>query len=120
MKKDPKIFLVHVLESIEAIEEYTKNLTKKEFAENRQAQDAVICRIQVIGEAIKNLPADLRKKYAHISWGKATGMRDVMIHDYFGIDIDIVWKTTKKDLPIFYKEIKKVYKDLGGQEKLVK
>ena len=47
-------------------------------------------------------------------------MRDVMVHDYFGIDKDIVWKTIKEDLPIFYKEIKKVYNDLGGQEKLIK
>ncbi len=109
MKKDPKIFLGHVLESIEAIESYTKNLTKNEFAESGQAQDAVIRRVEIIGEAVKNLPTDLRKKYAHISWSEAAGMRDVMIHDYFGVDINIVWKTTKEDLPVFYKEIKKVY-----------
>lgn len=120
MKKDPKIFLVHILESIEAINIYTKKLTKEEFAENGQAQDAVVCRIQVIGEAVKNLPAGLRKEYKHILWSKATGMRDVMIHDYFGIDINIVWKTIKEDLPVFQKEIKKVYDDIGGQEKLIK
>jgi len=120
MKKDPKIFLSHILESIEAIDLYTKKLTKEKFTENGQAQDAVICRIQVIGEAVKNLPVDLRKRYPHIHWSKATGMRDVMVHDYFGIDKNIVWKTIKNDLPIFYKEIKKVYNELGGQEKLIK
>jgi len=66
------------------------------------------------------LPMDLRKKHSHILWSKATGMRDVMVHDYFGIDIDIVWKTIKNDLPTFYKEIEKVYDDLGGQERLIK
>ncbi|MCX6789419.1 MAG: DUF86 domain-containing protein [Candidatus Gribaldobacteria bacterium] len=119
MKKDPKIFLSHILESIEAINSYTGKLTKKEFAENGLAQDAVICRIQVIGEAVKNLPAGLRREYKHILWSKATGMRDVMVHDYFGIDKDIVWKTIKEDLPTFQKEIQKVYKELGGQEKLI-
>lgn len=119
MKKDPKIFLSHILESIKAIDLYTGKLTKEEFAENGQARDAVICRIQVIGEAVKNLPANLRREYKHILWSKATGMRDVMVHDYFGIDINIVWKTIKNDLPTFQKEIEKVYKELGGQEKLI-
>ena len=120
MKKDPKIFLSHILESIEAINSYTENLTKEDFAENGQAQDAVVCRIQVIGEAVKNLPVTLRKKYNHIHWNKATGMRDVMAHDYFGIDKGIVWKTIKEDLPVFKKEIRKVYEELGGQEILLK
>ncbi len=120
MKKDPKIFLAHVLESIEMIETYMKNLTKNEFSENEQVQDAVVRRVGIIGEAVKNLPMDLRKKYKNIPWSKATGMRDVMVHDYFGIDINIVWKTTKEDLPVFYKEIKKVYDEMGGQEKLIK
>ncbi len=120
MKKDPKIFLSHILESIEAINSYTRKLTKEEFTENGQAQDAVVCRIQVIGEAVKNLPVALRKKYVCIHWSKATGMRDVMIHDYFSIDKDIVWKTIKEDLPVFQKEVQKVYNELGGQEKLVK
>ncbi len=120
MKKDPKIFLSHILESIEAINSYAGKLTKEEFTENGQAQDAVICRIQVIGEAVKNLSADLRKRYSQIHWSKATGMRDVMVHDYFGIDKNIVWKTIKEDLPTFQKEIEKIYKEIGGQEKLIK
>lgn len=106
MEKDPKIFLEHILESIEFIEEYTAGVSQAEFFKSRQKADAVIRRIEIIGEAAKNLPTNFRATANHIPWKQMTGMRDNLIHEYFGVDYDEVWQTVKEDLPALKKEIK--------------
>lgn len=105
MEKEPKIFLEHILESIEAILEYTAGISQAEFSETRQKVDAVTRRFEIIGEATKNLPANFRATATHIPWKQMTGMRDNLVHEYFGIDYDEVWKTIKEDLPALKKEI---------------
>ncbi len=108
MKKDPKILLFDILESIERIEEYTKNISKDKFFDNLQIQDAVVRRIGIIGEAVKNLPAPFRNKHPDIPWKKIAGTRDVIVHDYSGIDIDLVWEIVKKEAPALKKQISKL------------
>ena len=76
MRKDPKIFIDHILECIERIEEYTEGITKNEFLNSGQVQDAVIRRIEIIGEAIKNIPAKIKDRYPDIPWKQIAGMRD--------------------------------------------
>ncbi|MFC1612746.1 DUF86 domain-containing protein [Patescibacteria group bacterium] len=105
MKKDLNIFIEHILESITEIEKYTKNISCAKFLKTTQIQDAVIRRLEIIGEAVKNLPLSLKKQSPYIPWQKIAGLRDVLIHEYFGVDIDLVWKIIKKDLPKFKKEI---------------
>lgn len=105
MEKDPKIFLGHILERIEAIEEYTAGVSQAEFSRSRQKVDAVTRRIEIIGEATKNLPADFRATAIYIPWKQMTGMRDNLVHEYFGVDYDEVWQTIKVDLPALKKEI---------------
>jgi len=68
----------------------------------------VIRRLEIIGEAVKNLPADFKKKKSSIPWQNIAGMRDFLIHEYFGVDLDLVWQTVKKDLPEFKKQILKL------------
>lgn len=87
MKKDPKIFLEHILQSIEAIEDYVKDLTKDDFLNSPIVQDAVIRRIEIIGEASKNLPEDFKNEHPEVLWKDIAGMRDILIHKYFGIDL---------------------------------
>lgn len=99
MKKDPKIFVAHILESIEEIEKYSNHATRESFSKMKMMQDAIIRRIEIIGEATKNLPVPFRKKYSDIPWREMAGMRDILIHDYFGVNVSIVWRTIKKDLP---------------------
>jgi uncharacterized protein with HEPN domain len=105
MKKNPEIFLKHIIESIESIEKYTENISQDKFFESTRTQDAVVRRLEIIGEAVKNLPMSFRNKYPDIPWRKAAGMRDVLIHEYFGVDLALIWEIIKKDLPNFKKQI---------------
>lgn len=104
-KKNPKIFLEDILESIERIEQYTKNRTKNEFLDDYEKQDAIMKRLEVIGEAVKNIPIGVKKKYPEIPWKDMAGMRDVLIHEYFGILMERVWDTAKNDIPKLKKQI---------------
>lgn len=112
MKKDPKILLFDILDSIEKIEKYVKNVSEDDFFENIQIQDAIVRRIEIIGEAVKSLPISFRNKHTDIPWKKIAGTRDVLIHDYSGVDVDLVWKIIKKDIPKLKKQIKGLLKNL--------
>lgn len=108
MKRNPKIFLLDILESIEKIEKYTKGATEKKFLASDEMQDAVMKRLEVIGEAAKHIPERIKKEYPEIPWQKMGSMRNVLIHEYFGIVMKRVWDTTRKDLPKLKKQIAKL------------
>lgn len=111
MKKDSKPYLLDILESIDKVDTYLKDATKEDFFENTQLQDSVIRRFEIMGEAVKNIPEDLREKHKEILWKKMTGMRDVLIHDYTGVDLNLVWNTSKNKLPVLRKQVKKLLDD---------
>lgn len=111
MKKDPKIFLQHILESIERIEEFTKNISKEDFLKSTETQDAVIRRLEIIGEATKNLPEKFIQKYPEIPWGELARLRDKLIHGYFGVDLNLTFEIVNKDLPKLKKQISKIVKE---------
>ena len=108
MKKDYKVYLYHILESITAIEEFTKGVRRGNFLRERIVQDAVIRNLEIIGEASKKIPPSIRNKHAHIEWQKIAGMRDVLIHNYLGVDLDRVWNVLKKRLPQLKKDIQAI------------
>ncbi len=99
MKKDPKIFLTHILESIEEIEKNTTNLNEVEFFRNTTKQDAIIRRLEIIGEATKNLPKSFKNKHPEIEWRKVAGLRDVIVHEYFGLSLKLIWKIVQNNIP---------------------
>ena len=105
MKKNDSVYLHHVLNSIERIEEYTEGMEKGDFLSSNLVQDGTIRQIEIIGEATKNLSRDLRKKYAQVPWSDIAGMRDRLIHHYFGVNLKDVWYTVKVDIPALKNEI---------------
>jgi uncharacterized protein with HEPN domain len=116
MKKDPKIFIEHILQCIEHLEQYLKGITKKEFLASVQLQDSVIRRIEIIGEAVKNIPKQIKNKYPDIAWKEIAGMRDILIYEYFGVDLGLTWKVATKDVRQLKSRISKVKKDLERYE----
>lgn len=96
--KDEKVFLQNILEAIEKIESYTSS-GKEEFMKSTLIQDAVIRNLEIIGEATKNISQDIRDKNNKIPWKQMAGLRDVLIHDYMGISLKIVWNVVQNELP---------------------
>lgn len=96
--KDDRVFLAHIREAIARIESYTQD-GREGFLSDTKTQDAVVRNLEVIGEAVKNLFADLRAKYPDVPWGRIAGMRDVRIHEYFGVRLETVWNAVEHRLP---------------------
>lgn len=109
MKKEPLIFIEHILESINDIEDFTKNITTKEKLSGKKVvYEAVIRKIEVIGEAVKNIPKFFREKHSEIPWKAIAGMRDRLIHHYFDVDLNRVWIAVEKEIPELKKQIQEI------------
>jgi len=108
MKKADTVYLKHIRDAILRIEEYTKAVGYDDFIKNNLIQDGVIRQLEIIGEATKRLSTEFKNKYPQVPWKDVAGMRDKLIHDYLGVDIDAVWDTVKKDIPTLKKEVKKI------------
>ncbi|MBI4983229.1 DUF86 domain-containing protein [Candidatus Woesearchaeota archaeon] len=109
--KDETKYLIHILQSIELIEEFVLNLSKEDFKQNSEKQFAVIRGIEVIGEAVKNIPQTFKEKYPFIKWRDIAGTRDVLIHAYFSVDTDLIWDIVKRDLPLLKKQVNSLLRE---------
>jgi uncharacterized protein with HEPN domain len=112
MTRDPRIFIEHILACIELIENYLEGKSKSDFLGSIQLQDAVIRRVEIIGEAARNIPNDIKSRFTDIPWNEITGMRDILIHKYFGIDLELTWEVVEKDIPDLKERFLQIRKDL--------
>lgn len=105
MKRDVTLYLKDILECISLLEKYISGKTERDIEYDNQLRDAVIRRIEIIGEAAYQLPSAFKEKYSSIPWKDIVNMRNVLIHEYFGVYPDRVFKVIKEDLPILRKQI---------------
>lgn len=99
MARELDLYLQDIWDSLLAIENYLKGLSITEFQKNQQVQDAVVRRLEIMGEAAKNVDENFRNLHPDIPWKKIAGLRDILIHEYFGVNIDRVWEVVRKDFP---------------------
>ena len=110
MPKEYKVYLEDILTSIGAIQRYTKNMSFSQFSKKKIVVDAVIRNLEIIGEAVKRLPFEIRDKYPEVEWKKIAGLRDILIHEYSGISVKIVWDIVINKLPDLKISIKNIIK----------
>ena len=99
MQRAHDLYLKDILDAVRKIENYTENLSYEEFLKDELRQDGVVKNLEVIGEAVKNIPDDLRNKKPDVEWKKIAGLRDILTHEYFGINLEIVWDVIWNKIP---------------------
>ncbi len=107
-ERDATVYLYDILESCDRIIEYCQGISESDFYDSQEKQDAVFRRIQIIGDASKHIPENIRVKYQHIPWKKIAGMRDIVVHEYFGVTLAMVWRVVIKDIPVLQEQIAEV------------
>lgn len=118
MKKSPVIFLEHVLESVQIIEGYLAGKTWEEFKGDVGLQDAVIRRLEIIGEATRNLPDEFVRDWPEIPWRNIVGFRNILVHAYFEVKLERVWEAATRDVGELRNSIEKILEELknAGQD----
>jgi uncharacterized protein with HEPN domain len=104
MPRELNTYLNDILDAIRKIDKYTKHLSFNDFLENELVQDGVVRNLEVVGEAVKKIPENMRKSGSQIDWKKVAGLRDILIHEYFAVDLEIIWDVVVNKVP----ELKKV------------
>ena len=109
--KDDRVYLRHILDAISKIERYLKGTSYKSFLKNDMKIDAVVRELEIIGEAARNVSTKLKDQHSEIPWNRIMGMRNYLIHEYFGVIKKIVWETCKTDLKSLKEQIRSLLKD---------
>jgi len=108
MPRDYKVYLEDMLEAIQKIHRYMEGLSFESFALEEKTVDAVVRNLEILGEAVKQIPDSLRLEYPQVDWSRIAGLRDILIHQYFGIDLTIVWDIVENKLPTLELQINQI------------
>jgi len=113
--KHIEVFLKHILDEINFLTKETRDMRLEELIKDEVLQRACSRSLEIIGEAVKNIPLSFKEEYGDIEWKKIAGLRDKIIHYYFGVNWDIVWDVIKNKLPRFREEIKSILKGINDK-----
>lgn len=113
MTNDPRAFLLHIRDACVAVQEYVADISEDDFRSSKEKQDAVVREIEIIGEAVRNLPEELKKSNPEVPWNLISSMRNFLIHEYFSVDLDLVWNTATFEIPRLREKVEKIIKRLG-------
>jgi len=114
MPRDYRAYFRDILEAIRKIKRYTENINFEEFADNELIQDGVVRNLEIIGEAVKNIPEDVKRDNPDVEWRKIAGLRDILIHAYFGVDVEVVWDIVKNKVPKLKEKIENILSKLDA------
>ena len=106
MPRDFKLYLEDILEAVARIERYTAGQSFQQFSHDEKTVDAVVRNLEVIGEAVKRIPEEIRQKHPSMEWRKIAGLRDILVHEYFGIDAEIIWDIVQNKLPLLEQSVR--------------
>lgn len=112
--KNDVVYLKHILDAANQIENYARGMTYETFLATRLVQDGVIRQLEIVGEATKNLSDGFRSSYAVLPWRDMAGMRDKLIHQYFGVDMSAVWDSVENDIPLIKEKLTEILRSYGG------
>jgi len=107
-----RLYIEDVLESCHRIEQYTEGMTFSKFVKDNLVYDAVLRNIEVIGEAVKQIPPEIRNQHPEIDWRRIAGMRDIVAHHYFSIYDEIVWDIVKNKIPVLKEQMNQILKEI--------
>jgi uncharacterized protein with HEPN domain len=115
LKRDSRLYLDDILDAIEKIEKYVNGLTFEEFSQDSKTVDAIVRNFEIIGEATKHIPAETKEKHPRIPWKMMAGTRDKLIHEYFGVNLQVLWKAVKEDIPPLKRSIKQLLQKMDKE-----
>ena len=116
MKGDYTLYLRDIIEAMESIERFIEGMNFEDFVADDKTVSAVLRKLEIIGEAAKHIPSHIRERYDDVPWKQMAGMRDKLIHFYFGVDYELVWRTVTVRIPEIKKRLIEILSELKGDQ----
>lgn len=111
MSRDPRLYLDDIISSCEKIQRYTHGMTFPQFVEDERTLDAVVRNIEIVGEAVRRIPEDMRRRHPEVEWIKIVALRNIVAHEYFGIDEEIIWDVVQNEVPLLLSQIQHILRE---------